>query len=546
MNANDRVRGSGRDVLAVLLFVGVGVLLYQMKASAYLTSVPGDLIDARFNSVILEHLHQWVLGQTPSLWSPGFFYPAKDVLALGPNHLGSFLPYSAMRLIGLDREQAFTLWFILGGVLNFLCAYIAFRKLGLRASGAGAAAFVFAFSLPVLAQQAHAQFAYRMFVPFAFACFYDWLRTARPYALAWSALCLMAQFYCSIDVGVFTVYLLIAMLLAWLIAGRGGEIYAQVRSFLTFSKLRESLIAVAVISSSCALVLVLLLKCREAIRENGVVYSHEDVIGMLPQVWSYLIADYSGLTRDIGAWIQGVSVRQEQQLFIGVGVLLFCLIGSLVVLRKIENADLGKVSLLATLVLIVGTLNIGAFSLYPILLNLPGIAAVKVVTRVLLVMVVPIGILCGIGFQRMLMLHCNGGALRQLVSAAFLFVLLVLESVMFQPNSTPFMDWRARLDAFASRVPEEGRGVGGVLFAERSMQAPYMEDLDAMMYAQDHGMVTANGYSFYVPKGAGVAGSCDSPDRFVASYGNNAGLSLTGQLDIRQKIVVVPFGTCRP
>lgn len=50
-----------------------GFFGYLMHTTDWLRAIPGDLFDARFNSVILEHLYQWVRGEVPELWSPAFF-----------------------------------------------------------------------------------------------------------------------------------------------------------------------------------------------------------------------------------------------------------------------------------------------------------------------------------------------------------------------------------------------------------------------------------------------------------------------------------------
>ncbi|KKD57704.1 hypothetical protein VM57_02130 [Stenotrophomonas maltophilia] len=62
--------------------------------------MPGDLIDARFNSVVLEHVYQWLRGDVESLWSPGFFYPVKDVLALSDNHSVLFFLMPCFAFLG--------------------------------------------------------------------------------------------------------------------------------------------------------------------------------------------------------------------------------------------------------------------------------------------------------------------------------------------------------------------------------------------------------------------------------------------------------------
>ena len=44
----------------VLALFFAGFFGYTMHALDWFASIPGDLGDARFNSVILEHLYQWI------------------------------------------------------------------------------------------------------------------------------------------------------------------------------------------------------------------------------------------------------------------------------------------------------------------------------------------------------------------------------------------------------------------------------------------------------------------------------------------------------
>ena len=74
--------------------------------------IPGDLGDARFNSVVLEHGFQWLTGQVAHLWSPSFFYPFERVLGLSDNHFGSGWSYALLRGFGLPREMAYVGWLL--------------------------------------------------------------------------------------------------------------------------------------------------------------------------------------------------------------------------------------------------------------------------------------------------------------------------------------------------------------------------------------------------------------------------------------------------
>lgn len=543
MNAISVGGEKARGLIAFTLLLFVGVAFYQLRANSHLTAVPGDLIDARFNSVILEHVYQWLRGDVKSLWSPGFFYPVKDVLALSDNHFGSILPYALLRFLGFEREPALALWLMLGGILNYVLAYVAFRRLKLRHSGAAAAAFVFAFSLPVLAQQAHAQFAFRMFVPLVFVNFYAWLESGRTSSLAWTAVWLMAQFYCAIYTGVFTVYLLIAMFVGWLLLGKAGAIRRSVMQSFSRTNLFGTLASAFVVLACGAAVFALLAKYKQVTLAHGFERPRDEILGMLPRVWSYLISDFSKLSHVVGGSITDISMRHEHQLFIGVGVLLFCLVGALVALRRIEYTDIGRLAFVSVLLLVVGTLNVSNVSFYRLFLHVPGIDSIRAVTRVMLVMVVPLGILSGIGFQRVLTLLERRGALRLCVGGLLAVVLLVAESSTFEAGNASFAAWRARQANFESRVPA-GAVPGSVIMADRSSDSPYLDDLDAMIYAQDHGMASINGYSGYVPPGAGMAGSCESAESFVRTQIQFGRLGANQAQQLLDRIVMVPKQQC--
>ena len=102
---------TAEQYLYLLLIFATGFFGYLMQSLDWFRTVPGDLGDARFNSVILEHFFQWLSGKSPSLWSPRFFYPFEGVLAFSDNHFGSAWSYALLRISGLSREGAYAGWF---------------------------------------------------------------------------------------------------------------------------------------------------------------------------------------------------------------------------------------------------------------------------------------------------------------------------------------------------------------------------------------------------------------------------------------------------
>ena len=198
----------------LILFGCLGFFGYLMPSVDWFRATPGDLADGRFNSVILEHLFGWLSGRWADLWSPGFFYPNQGALAFSDNHFGSAFPYILLRWLGFIREEAFSGWYVIGCSLNFFVSYIVLRKLHFSIFAASAGAFVFSFSLPALAQSGHAQLTYRFAIPLAFYEFWNVVNKRKINALGFLAFWVCVQFYCSIYLGMFLIFLLIASIIA--------------------------------------------------------------------------------------------------------------------------------------------------------------------------------------------------------------------------------------------------------------------------------------------------------------------------------------------
>ncbi len=78
---------------------------------------PGDLIDARFNHLVLEHGHRSLSGVYA--WdSPGLFHPEAGALGLSETHAGTLPIYTAARRLGADPHRAFQAWFLAVTALN--------------------------------------------------------------------------------------------------------------------------------------------------------------------------------------------------------------------------------------------------------------------------------------------------------------------------------------------------------------------------------------------------------------------------------------------
>ena len=491
--------------LAVLLVIGI--FGYLLPALGYFSMIPGDLGDARFNSVVLEHGYQWLTGQTSKFWSPTYFYPFERVLGLSDGHFGSNWVYSLLRFFGLSREMAYSGWYLFGFLLSFwVCAWV-LRRMNYSVFAAGAGAFTFAFALPVLHQEGHAQLVYRFAIPLA--CFF-WYRAVVQFdsvefskAIFWCAV----QFMCSIYLGVFLVYCLIAMVLALVIVnGVRGPLSLKVakldsrllglvigtKSLMVSFRGRGVWYLAAIIAAG--VVFFLLREYKSIANDYQLVRPLDDLRSLIPTPASYLLADNSSLSRWIGSGVANFPARSEHQMFIGLGVLCLLVVGAW--------ADaFTRVCVLTLIVLIGLTLMVADHSLYLWLLKLPGVDAIRAVSRIILVMLFPISGLVAAGVDRLLRLMATRGLWFQALLMFAMIFILSIESVNYVPHQAAVQTWVDRQRGLASLVSTDLPKDTILFVTQRKAEPFYIAELDAMIYAQDHRLATLNGYSGSTPPG---------------------------------------------
>ena len=500
----------------LILIFCIGFFGYVMNATDWLKAIPGDLYDARFNSVILEHLFQWSKGEVSKIWSPSFFYPFENVLAFSDNHFGSGAIYILFRAFGQPREQAYLYWFIAGNVLNFGVSYYVFRRLGFSVIAAGAGAFVYAFGLPALLKEAHAQLIYRFAIPLSFLSMYQYLQNKEQLRLALTFFWLAIQFLCSIYLGIFLIYLLTALTLA----------YAWIDKKYLFSGLSDSwktqainkrVLTISLLILSVFVITALLYKYQSVSRGYGFHRTIAEILSMMPQPSSYLIADRSRLTSWIGAYVTSTPMRHEQQMFFGVGLWVLALIGIWRIFYDSLNRNLGRVAVITLLILIATTISINDLSIYKLFLYVPGVSSVRAVSRIVLVMLLPLGILVAIAIQYAISLRSKP-VIRAITAIIFL-LLLVSETVFYRPYSTQISKWHARQLQLKELLPK-ALNKDDILFVT-GKPGDYQDgviELDAMILAQDLGLATLNGYSGNFPKGYVEPYPCVSYQDRIASF----------------------------
>ena len=546
--------------LGLALVFGIGLFGYLMQTIDWFQYMPGDLGDGRFNSIVLEHLYQWVTGHAPGLWSPGFFFPFEGALAFSDNHFGSGASYVLARSLGFGRETAFLLWFLTGNILNFWVCWWVLHRLGFSVFAAALGAFVFAFALPVLHKENHAQLVYRFAIPLAFAAWYralalrhsvDWAKTA----FWWSV-----QVLCSIYLGVFLAYLLLASLIAYWVcqyffAGQGSLNHHQAASGWGLapplsSPGRFKRVCWTVIAAlATVLALYVLRKYQQVAADYHFARSVEELQSMLPRLASYLLGDGSRLTGWIGKRFNDIPMRHEQQMFFGLGPWVLVVAGT--VYAWIQPARTGvmdqrvqlvRVASIALLVLFAMTLSVNGHSLYLLMAKLPGVGSIRAVSRIVLVMLVPVALLVAFAADRLLR-TCSSGYARVLIGLA-LIVLVTCETVNTNHLHVPRQQWLNRQLGLSSAITAP-LPPGSILFVTQDKDDPFfMTEIDAVIYAQDHNLRTLNGYSGNVPPGYQFPDPCVDPKARVDAYFAHRGPDDARRQSILSQLRVVSPKPC--
>jgi hypothetical protein len=108
-------------------------------------------------------------------------------------------------------------------------------------------------------------------------------------------------------------------------------------------------------------------------------------------------------------------------------------------------------------------------------------------------MLLPVGLLVALGCEQLINLTNKYARLKWFAAIVLIFI-LGIEVAAYQPHNTPISEWVARQTALREALPAE-LPADPILFVYRKVWEPfYLSELDGMIFAQDRGIPTLNGY----------------------------------------------------
>ena len=167
--------GKGLRVLFVFIVIVFGLwFLHRPILESKHLYIHGDLGDARYTNLLLEHSYQFFFSDYPqTFWTvPWMFYPAKKTLAYSVTMLGGAPFYYIFRVLGINYLNSFQLWIPVMSIMNFIACFWLLKKLQCNIIPCTAGAFVYAFSMPVGSLLNHPQLSIRFYIPISLCLLY--------------------------------------------------------------------------------------------------------------------------------------------------------------------------------------------------------------------------------------------------------------------------------------------------------------------------------------------------------------------------------------
>jgi hypothetical protein len=531
---------------AAFLVCFLAVPIHQL---AGFTQMPGDLGDARLNNYFLENIYLYFAGRSPSLVHLSFFAPFPYVLGFSDNLFGAAPIYLLARYISGESDTAFQIWYVASFPLNFMAAYYALRNMQAKSLGATFGALIFTFAFPVQSQMGHAQLSYRFAVPLATLALLRFLETKDHKYFLHASVWAVWQFYCSIYMGTFLAMFLAVLLGAYLvilaIQDRGNawtNIFDYVPQLSDFRNSQGKL-RLAIFSGLLVLLALLFYPYFEVSHLYNATRGYDEIATMLPRLQSYFFANISQVWEIISQWLPPVPMQHEHQMFIGSIGTCLAAFGCLIVSKR-NYPSAGKSLAVALCLIALITMSIGGFSLWYLFSKLPLLSAIRAVTRIILVMLFPLGYLSSVAVDRI-----NQGRAGYRVLSVTLLAALICEFVYVFDWTTPRSEWRQHIADLNRELPTS-LPQDAIVFLSQKYQPYYIPELDAMLVAQARGVKTLNGYSSFMPAGfhpefgencAEAASRVGSFVEFSKSKDPAATFA-----EVAKRIVPIGFSNCAP
>jgi hypothetical protein len=478
---------------ASFLLLGEISLFHRMLWSG-LRETTGDYVNQILCNFILEHAYLSLI-QRPdhaSYWDPPVYFPTRNVAAYAETLLGAGPAYWPWRLLGLPPDTAIQLWAMTLPVLAFTAAYLLFRSgFGFAVLPSLIGSFVCAFGKTLAAQINNPQLYTLCYAYFGIYCLCRIFRSEerQPLWVLGFFVSVVGQSYACFYIGWFYVFFAGLAAIAMLAMPR-------LRPRL-FGALRTNFgVAVAAALLAGLAMTPLVMHSLAVVRSLG--WTSDASAPILPSLSSWL---YPGRRAPLYFWFSRTALfsdlpgEPEQRLAAGFVTLVCAALG---VWPWRKNPWI-RLMVLLTLALVVLTTELpGGFSLWHgVRAVVPGARALRIVSRVGILLAFPAGVGLAAFFSR---------PRRTVLTAGLLG--LCLADQAYTEYTFSKIKTRAVVAAFAAAVPPGCRSAYIAVQRVPGTHAPhwiYQEEIQLSELVRGVPLVNG-GYTRFEPPGYGSLG----------------------------------------
>jgi hypothetical protein len=179
---------------------------------------------------------------------------------------------------------------------------------------------------------------------------------------------------------------------------------------------------------------------------------------------------------------------------------------------------------------------------------IPGLNAIRAVTRIILIMIFPTSIMVAIACEKLINSQAFSAGPKKTALIIGTAILLCSETLFFQNSKTPIEAWSLRNQILGNGL-ETPLKKDSILFVVKDEKKPGYElpEVDAMIFAQDRGIPTINGYSGKFPPGNDHNNieRCISAQERLSSYAKFTGAESDSTIvPLMKKIITTPNISC--
>lgn len=487
-----------------------------------LDQMPGDVGDARTMVYLAEHWYQVFRGQAEAL-SPGMFYPVKGTMGYAETMFVHALPYSGLRLAGMDMFSALAVPLVLFSFFNYAACYILLRRvLGVSTVASVAGAMFFAFNSPRFNHTGHYGYQASFFLPLVVACVALFLQRRAKLTqrqalglLAAAALSLALQFMISPYQGWFFVFWSCLFLMIVLSIRSTRHVAVEI--------LRRFALALA----GGALVLMIglypLFLIYMPVTASVGPRSYGNALELTPDAWSLIqMGELNYVWGGVSAVLLRIHPLSSSELYTGIGLvpslaLLALMIWAVrTIVHEVRGAEsdtgapemrrlfLAASILASALVYVIAMRYWGGSSPWHLVYrSVPGADGLRAIARHVMILALPMSIAFAVVIHRALQkISMQPTALtRRSLTAALLAV--VGFGIVEQFGRAPSFSRKAQLSRLETLAASLPRNCAVFYAAAAPGREPvkHEDQIDAMLISVMRGVPTVNGYSGHVPRG---------------------------------------------